>query len=98
MQTTIKLDRISRSIVDDYAAAACLLRERPVKVTNSDGITEIIDLREMASRMDKYLLKEIFESMFPAYTLIQYNVDRGVATVEALDATPDENAPSGGRG
>ena len=98
MQTTIKLDRISRSIVDDYAAAACLLRERPVKVTNADGITEIVDLREVASRMDKYLLKETFELMFPGHVLVQYDVDRGVATVEVRADAPDGNATSGGRG
>ncbi len=81
--TTIKLDRRTRSALDDYAATICLLRKRgSVIARNLDDVEERVDLREIARRMDQYLLTETFDSYFPEYILRRYNVDTGVATVE----------------
>lgn len=83
--TTIKLDRATRHLLDDYAASACLLRKfGKVPSYNLDGVEESIDLVEVALRMDKHLLKASFEELFPGYRLRRYNVDSGVATVEII--------------
>ena len=82
MPTTIKLDRLTRILLDDYAAAACALRRSRFTLVNADGVKERISTYELANRMDKYLIKVTFEEIFPGYILQQYNVDTGVATVE----------------